>query len=324
MAQSSSDNDLQSIGKLCLELCQASVAIGHVVKLSLNIGSSFSFNYSSEKNGNPLPAVVEKPKKKSRATLERDRQRRAAFLLKKAASSEICPPLAVERPLLESQDVTIGHVETILSSSSSETRSSDTESNDFEDNPESSVTLLSKREDSYNTFCICSSVPCVCLASKPLSPIRDQPVVPKVKIKKTKAGWSSSTSSPNPLCDNCGQPFLNSEHQCVDDHDDNDNQEDSKHKNTSGPEEDILDYQACHDCVVSGFFSPHDKHLILQRNCISLLKIEPIDFKLAKFCFSRSKYFQLRQSDQSLGISMQNIVNIFDKEFEDEMKKHYN
>ena len=75
--------------------------------------------------------------------------------------------------------------------------------------------------------------------------------------------------------------------------------------------------------VVNGFFSPQDKIQILQRNCISLLKIEPVDFELAKFCFSRSKYFQLRQSDQSLGINMQKIVNIFNKEFEDEMKKHY-
>ena len=94
-------------------------------------------------------------------------------------------------------------------------------------------------------------------------------------------------------------------------------------KGTCAPEEDILDYQACHDVVVNGFFSPHDKIQILQRNCISLLKIEPVDFELAKFCFSRSKYFQLRQSDQSLGINMQKIVNIFNKEFEDEMKKHY-
>ena len=114
---------------------------------------------------------------------------------------------------------------------------------------------------------------------------------------------------------------LNSEHQCVDVHDEN--QEDSKHESTCAPEEDILDYQACHDVVVNGFFSPHDKIQILQRNCISLLKIEPVDFELAKFCFSRSKYFQLRQSDQSLGINMQKIVNIFNKEFEDEMKKHY-
>ena len=44
------------------------VAIGHVVKLSPSIGSSFSYKYSSDNNGNPVPAVVEKPKNKSPTT----------------------------------------------------------------------------------------------------------------------------------------------------------------------------------------------------------------------------------------------------------------
>ena len=323
MAPSPCDNDYQSIGKLCLELCQASVAIGHVVKLSLDIGSSFSFNYSSENSGNSLPAVVEKPKKKSPATLQRDRQRRAAFLLKKAASSEMCPPVAQDHSLPESPEVTTSQVDAILPSSSLEPRSSDTESI-VEDNPDSSFTLLANRKDTNNTLCICSSVPCVCLASKPLSPIRDQPaVVPSFKIKKANAGWSTTTSSTHPLCDNCGHPFLNSKHLCVDDDDENDNQN-SKCESTRGPEEDILDYKACHDVVANDFFSPHDKHKILERNCISLLKIEPINFELAKYCFTRSKFFHLLKNDHTLGLSMQKLVNIFDKEFEDAYKMHYN
>ena len=325
MAQSSIDNDLKSIGRLCLELCHTSVALGHEVKLSLNIGQSFSFNYSSENNGFPLPAAVEKekrpkPKKKSRATLERDRQRRAAFLLKKAGSPEIGSPQAVERPLLEPPEETTGHVETILSTSSSpsssETRSSDTESN--EDNPASSVSLPAN-----NTLCIClSSVPCVCLASKPLSPIEDQPVVvPKVKIKKTTAGWSSSSST-NPLCDNCGQPFLNSGHQCVDDQDENDRN--TNCESTAAPEEDILDQNGCHDVVSSDLFSTQQKIEILQKNCVGLLKATPINFDLARFCYSHSKYFQLKQKDHTLGLSMQNLVeNIFNQEFDKEMKLYY-
>ena len=71
------------------------------------------------------------------------------------------------------------------------------------------------------------------------------------------------------------------------------------------------------------FFSLQDKVQILQQNCISLLKNEPIDFKLAKYCFSRSKFFQLRESNQTLGLSMQKVVNIFDKEFEEQYKKYY-
>ena len=60
-----------------------------------------------------------------------------------------------------------------------------------------------------------------------------------------------------PLC------FLNSKHQCTEDDVENDNQ-DSKQESTYGPEEDILDYQACHTHgdAFNGIFSPHDKHQI--------------------------------------------------------------
>ena len=88
MASCSSDYDYQSIGKQCLEITKACVSIGQVVKMSLSIGSSFSYNFCSEQNGNPLPAVVKK-KKKSPSTRGRDQKRRAAFLHKKAASSSL-------------------------------------------------------------------------------------------------------------------------------------------------------------------------------------------------------------------------------------------
>ena len=82
MASSSSDNDYQSIGKQCLDLTKACVNIGQVVKMSLSIGTSFSYNFCSEPNGNPLPAVVKK-KNKSQATRRRDQKRRSDFLHKK-------------------------------------------------------------------------------------------------------------------------------------------------------------------------------------------------------------------------------------------------
>ena len=47
MASSSSDDDYQSIGKQRLDICQASVTIGLVVKMSLSIGTAFSFNFCS-------------------------------------------------------------------------------------------------------------------------------------------------------------------------------------------------------------------------------------------------------------------------------------
>ena len=328
MAPSPSDNDFLPIGKLCLELCKESVAIGHVVKLSLKIGSSFSFNYCSDKNGNPLPAALG-PKKKSKATIERDRQRRAAFLLKKkAASSKISAPVAPESSLLESPEVTTSHVDTVLpsletvlpSSSFVEHRPSGTDHNDSDDESDLSATPLASK-DINSSLCICNSLPCTCLASTPLSPIKDQPVVPSVKLKMTAAGWRSTTCSSQPLCDNCGEPFLDSKHLCVED-DENDSQT-SKQESSQSFEQDILDYNACCDVVTKDFYSLQDKVQILQQNCISLLKNEPIDFKLAKYCFSRSKFFQLRESNQTLGLSMQKVVNIFDKEFEEQYKKYY-
>ena len=171
--------------------------------MSLSIGSSFSYNFCSEQNGNPLPAVVKK-KKKSPSTRGRDQKRRATFLHKKAASSS-----------LSNGDSTSGiprggsqpsPAQPILSSPSFEPRPLDAEPNDFENNFSPITTPLA---DNINTLCICQSVPCVCLASKPLSPTRDHPEVPSLKIKKTPIGWETTTSSNDPtMCENCGQPFL--------------------------------------------------------------------------------------------------------------------
>ena len=88
-------------------------AIDHVVKLSLDIISSFSLNHCLENNGSPLSAVVKKEIKKSPSTLQRDRQRRAAFLLKKASSSEICCLMAQEHSLPKSPVVTTSQCVTI-------------------------------------------------------------------------------------------------------------------------------------------------------------------------------------------------------------------
>ena len=179
MASSSSDDDYRlSIGKQCLDLTKACVNIGQVVKMSLSIGTSFSYNFCSEPNGNPLPAVVKK-KNKSQATQRRDQKRRAAFFHKKAASSSLS--LALDRPLPESPEADPSQIQPILSSPSFEPRPLDTEPNDVENNSGPFITPLA---DNINTLCVCLSVPCVCLASKPPSPTRDQPLVPSLKIKE--------------------------------------------------------------------------------------------------------------------------------------------
>jgi hypothetical protein len=115
---------------------------------------------------------------------------------------------------------------------------------------------------------------------------------------------------------------LNSGHQCVDDQDENDRN--TNCESTAAPEEDILDQNGCHDVVSSDLFSTQQKIEILQKNCVGLLKATPINFDLARFCYSHSKYFQLKQKDHTLGLSMQNLVeNIFNQEFDKEMKLYY-
>ena len=316
MASSSSDNDYQSIGKQCLDLTKACVNIGQVVKMSLSIGTSFSYNFCSEPNGNPLPAVVKK-KNKSQATQRRDQTRRAAFLHKKAASSSLS--LALDRPLPESPEVDPSQIQPILSSPSFEPRPLDTEPNDVENNSGPFITPLA---DNINTLCVCLSVPCVCLASKPPSPTRDQPSVPSLKIKETPLGWETTTSSTDPtICENCDQPFLDWTHLCGDKNDDDKN---SKCESTRGPgpDEDILDLQGCHDVVSSDLLSTQQKQEILEQNCICLLKAETINFDLAKFCFSHAKYFNFKLNNHTPGLSMHNLVERFNEEFEKECKKH--
>ena len=318
MDSSSCDNNYQSIAKQCLDLTKACVNNDQVVKLSLSIGTSFSFNFCSEHNAKPLPAVMPK-KNKSPGTRARDLKRRAAFLHKKAAASTL--PVALDFPPPDSHEVEPSQNQPNLPPPSLERRPLDTESND-EDNSDPCIVPNNNYNDS--TLCVCQSVPCMCLAAKPLTPITDQPLVPSIKIKKTPNGWASSTSSSDPaMCENCDQPFLDWNHTC-DYGDKNDNDKNTNCESTAAPEEDILDLNGCHDIVSSDLFSTQQKIEILQKNCVGLLKATPINFDLARFCYSHSKYFQLKQKDHTLGLSMQNLVeNIFNQEFDKEMKLHY-
>ena len=68
---------------------------------------------------------------------------------------------------------------------------------------------------------------------------------------------------------------------------------------------------------------PKISDLILQTNCLSLLQAVPFNFDLATFCFSHSKFFQLKKEDNTLGLRMQQIVNIFNDEFKKELSKHH-
>ena len=326
MASSSSDDDhYQSIGKQCLDICQASVTNGLVVKMSLSIGKAFSFNFCSETNGNlPLPAVFEKPKKKTKSpsSRRRDQTRLTAFRNMKVTSPGL--PVALDPSPVDSPEVITSQMESTVPSTSFDPRSFDTDANVPEDTFDPSVPPPASFDPlipppanniyySNNSLCVCMSVPCVCLASKPLSPKR----LPKLKIKKTKDGWTSNSSSPEPqMCDNCDQPFLNPMHVCGDQSDG-----DEKRKIQCSPGEDILDLQACSDIVSSDLFSDEEKQQALSKNCICLLQIVPFNYDLAKFCFSRSKFFLVKKDYPSLVLS-QHMVNIFDQEFNQELAKH--
>ena len=136
MGSSTFDIDFQSIGKRCLEICQESHSIGLVVKMSMSIGSAFSFNFCSETNGSlPLPTVFDKSKKKpkSPSTKRRDLVRLAAFRIKKATSPGV--PLAPECSPLDLPIVTPSQKEFHVPSTSTsfDRRSPDMDANVPED-----------------------------------------------------------------------------------------------------------------------------------------------------------------------------------------------
>ena len=51
------------------------------------------------------------------------------------------------------------------------------------------------------------------------------------------------------------------------------------------------------------------------------MQIVPLNYDLAKFCFSRSKFFLVKKDNPSLSLS-QHLINIFDEEFNNELSKH--
>ena len=51
------------------------------------------------------------------------------------------------------------------------------------------------------------------------------------------------------------------------------------------------------------------------------MQIVPLNYDLAKFCFSRSKFFLVKKDKPSIRLS-QNLINIFDEEFNNELSKH--
>ena len=185
-----------------------------------------------------------------------------------------------------------------------------------------------------NIICICGALPCVCLASHQLSAKENQ-VVPSFKIRKSASGWTTkttphvthdgpNTSSPTlpaaPVCANCGEPFLGPSHQCGDQEHPICGQS-SELSGSAGV--DILDLNACQELVLSDFHTPDEKHSILQKNCMSILKVEPVDIPTARYCYGFAQYYKLRRDNMTLGYDMNHLVNkVFYPQFDNQVSKH--
>ena len=52
-------------------------------------------------------------------------------------------------------------------------------------------------------------------------------------------------------------------------------------------------------------------------NCVILIKVEPINHVVTKFCFSHARFYQLRKDDLTLGFSKEHLIKeILDPEYE--------
>ena len=73
---------------------------------------------------------------------------------------------------------------------------------------------------------------------------------------------------------------------------------------------------------MSDLHSPAEKHSVLEKNCIAILKKEPIDIEAAKYCYSFAQYYKLLRDDSTLGYSMDYLVNkVFSPQFDIEISK---
>ena len=315
MTPSSDDDDFHTIlHSKCFELTKMLGSKGLAFSFKLTLGDSFCFSLDTmgaRTHPAPVPA---KKKKKSESAKRRDKKRRLEFLNRKKTVSSPDAPLPV---------LTLS-----LASSRADPHSPVTPRDEAAFQRD---TLATNRSESH--LCICGALPCVCLACHPLSPKEDHHV-PKVKLTKSASGWTSTssgdrpgTSSPTlsnaPVCQNCSHAFLDPSHQCENDKDDDLS---SRSKDMSGGEvqedSDVLDFQACKNLVFSDLHTPTEKFSILTKNCISIMKIEPIDIPTARFCFSLAQYFKALRDNATSGYSMDHLVNkVFNPQFDQEISK---
>ena len=83
----------------------------------------------------------------------------------------------------------------------------------------------------------------------------------------------------------------------------------------SGPQ--LLDLPACEEISNSRTLTADQKYTMLFDNCVKLIKVEPINHVVTKFCFSHAKFYQLKRDDLTLGFSKEHLIKeILDPEYE--------
>ena len=165
--------------------------------------------------------------------------------------------------------------------------------------------------------CVCQVIPCVCLASQPVS----QPP-PKLKLTKSDGIWKSSdttnlSSSHLPLCPCCDVPLQDHQHQCVAA---GDQTTEEQHESASDQclDENLLNLKTCRDVVKNESLSSSEKHDILLRNLHEHLRQKPIDCVIAKYCFIHSLRFVHMMNNEPLP---DNYVKIFLHEWNEIKRK---
>ena len=316
MTPSSDENDFHTIvHSKCFELTRMLGSKGMAFTFKLTLGDSFCFSLDTmgaRTHPAPVPA---KKKKKSESAKRRDKKRRLEFLNRKKT---VPSPGALLPVLTYSSASPRADLHSPVTPGAEAAFQKDT--------------LSTNRSESH--LCICGALPCVCLACHPLSPNEDHHV-PKVKLRKSASGWTSTSSgdrdrpgtsilSNAPVCQNCSHAFLDPSHQCENNKEDNLSNQSEDKSGEVLEDSDTLDLQACKSLVLSDLHTPAEKFSILQKNCISILKIEPIDIPTARYCFSYAQYYKLLRDDVTFkGHSMYHLVNkVFNPQFDQEMSKH--
>ena len=281
MAPNEQLKELPTIETKCLEILKTFGYKGGNYSIKVSFGT---FSISLE-NGDRIPEPLPVRRRKKPSTIKRDKNRRIEFLKNKNSTSS-CP---------SSSGVNTLEAARVLDHQPSVTLPTD-------ENPQTNVEQqerpCSEPESECVSvgLCVCGSVPCVC-------PISQPPIVPKLKLKKASGTWSSMHH-----CPNCNKALHDQHHQCGDvDGEDGDD--------ISGPQ--LLDLPACEEISNSLTLTADQKYTMLFDNCVKLIKVEPINHVVAKFCFSHAKFYQLRRDDLTLGFSKEHLIKeILDPEYE--------